>query len=64
MQGTHDFLNIYDEFVHSFKIIVHKRLIITYLVFLIFHSITFLADPGERAVIECSDRSLTSHYYS
>ena len=41
MQGTHVFLNIYEEFVHSFKIIAHKILIRTYSVFVIFHSITF-----------------------
>ena len=35
------FLNTYDEFVHSFIIIAHKRLIGTYTIFLILHSITF-----------------------
>ena len=40
MQGTHFFKNIYDDFLHSFKIIAHKRLNRTYSVFVIFHSIT------------------------
>ena len=48
--------NIYDEFVHSFKIIAHKRLIRTYSVFIIFHSITF---PKQYVLFEFN----TSDYF-
>ena len=48
--------NIYDKFVHSLKIIAHKRLIRIYSILVIFHSITF---PKQYVLFEFN----TSDYF-